>query len=149
MLFVSSELPANCVMVSGSSSNELAKIGGMTPAVLSFSGKWLRSACIMPRWVARLGYWISKRRCARSTKLITRIRITIMAMKPTMITGEIEPVRPPSNRFAAKLGNCATIPAMMIRETPLPMPRLVICSPSQSRNIVPPTRLITAPIRNM
>jgi hypothetical protein len=53
------EFPANCVMVSGNSSSELAKIGGMTPAVLIFSGRWLRSACIMPRWLARLGYWIS------------------------------------------------------------------------------------------
>ena len=64
-------------------------------------------------------------------------------------TALIEPVRPPSNRFAAKVGNCATMPAMMISETPLPMPRLVICSPSHSRNIVPPTRLMTAPMRNM
>ncbi len=66
-----------------------------------------------------------------------------------MRTGEIEPLRPPSNRFVAKLGNWATIPAMMISETPLPIPRLVICSPSQRRNIVPPTRLMTAPMRNI
>ena len=38
---------------------------------------------------------------------------------------------------------------MMISETPLPIPRLVICSPSHSRNMVPPTRLMTAPMRNM
>ena len=40
------------------------------------------------------------------------------------------------------------MPAMMISEMPLPMPRLVICSPSHIRNIVPPTRLITAAMRN-
>ena len=33
------------------------------------------------------------------------------------------------------------MPAMMISETPLPMPRLVICSPIHIRNKVPPTRL--------
>ena len=38
---------------------------------------------------------------------------------------------------------------MMISETPLPMPRLVICSPSHIRNMVPPTRLITAVTRNI
>ena len=37
-------------IVSGISSSELAKIGGITPAVLILSGRWLRSLCI-PRWV--------------------------------------------------------------------------------------------------
>ena len=49
------ELPANWVIVSGSSSSELAKIGGITPAVLILSGRWLRSACIMPFWRGTLG----------------------------------------------------------------------------------------------
>ena len=40
------------------------------------------------------------------------------------------------------------MPAMMISETPLPMPRLVICSPIHIRNRVPPTRLIVAATRN-
>jgi hypothetical protein len=31
-------------------------MAGMTPAVLIFNGRWLRSACIMPRCVARFGY---------------------------------------------------------------------------------------------
>ncbi|MGC3943833.1 MAG: hypothetical protein QM762_04700 [Chryseolinea sp.] len=50
-----------------------------------------------------------------------------------------EPVRPPSNRLAIAVGICATMPAMMISEVPLPIPREVICSPIHSRNIVPPT----------
>ncbi len=36
-------LPANWVMVSGISSSDEAKIGGITPAVLILSGRWLRS----------------------------------------------------------------------------------------------------------
>ena len=40
------------------------------------------------------------------------------------------------------------MPAMMISDMPLPMPRLVICSPSHIRNIVPPTSEITAATRN-
>ena len=35
------------------------------------------------------------------------------------------------------LGSRATIPAMMISEMPLPIPRSVICSPIHIRNIVP------------
>ena len=66
----------------------------------------------------------------------------------TIVNDEIEPERPPSNRLPMNTGICATIPAMMISDTPLPIPRAVICSPIHSRNIVPPTRLITAPTRN-
>ena len=37
---------------------------------------------------------------------------------------------------------------MMISDTPLPMPRLVICSPIHIRNMVPPTRLTVPAISN-
>ena len=52
--------------VAGSSSSEEAKIGGMTPEVLSFSGRCEVSPWNMrlPTW--RFGYWISSRRWARS-----------------------------------------------------------------------------------
>ena len=39
------------------------------------------------------------------------------------------------------------MPAKMISEMPLPMPRAVICSPSHIRNMVPPTSVMTAEIR--
>ena len=35
------------------------------------------------------------------------------------------------------------MPAKMISEAPLPMPRAVICSPSHIRNMVPPVSVIT------
>ena len=35
------------------------------------------------------------------------------------------------------------MPAKMISEEPLPTPREVICSPSQTRNIVPPVSVTT------
>ncbi len=38
------------------------------------------------------------------------------------------------------------MPAKMISETPLPMPREVICSPSHIRNIVPPVSVTTVEI---
>ena len=57
------------------------------------------------------------------------------------------PVRPSSRVETKACGRFATIPAKMIRLMPLPMPRAVICSPSHIRNIVPPTRVITAESR--
>ena len=41
-------------------------------------------------------------------------------------------------------GMLATMPAKMMSEMPLPMPREVICSPSHIRNIVPPVSVTTA-----
>ena len=41
------------------------------------------------------------------------------------------------------------MPAKMMSEMPLPMPRSVICSPSHMRNIVPVVSVIIAVIRNM
>ena len=63
-------------------------------------------------------------------------------------SGDSVPVRPPSNIWASVVGSWATMPAMMISETPLPMPRLVICSPSHIRNMVPPIRVTTVVMRN-
>ena len=39
------------------------------------------------------------------------------------------------------------MPARMISEMPLPMPRAVICSPSHIRNIVPPVSVIVVEMR--
>ena len=140
--------PANWSTVSGISSSDEAKIGGMTPAVLSLSGRWLRSCCIMPRAVWRLGYWIRTRRWARSMKQMNMTSATTAMTMPNTTIGSIVPVRPPSNSWASDRGSEATIPAMMISDTPLPMPRLVICSPIHIRNSVPPTRLMVAATRN-
>ena len=56
---------------------------------------------------------------------------------------EIAPWRPSSNVPKMAEGNSATMPAKMIRDVPLPMPRLVICSPSHIRNKVPPVNVTT------
>ena len=45
------------------------------------------------------------------------------------------------------VGRLATMPAKMISEVPLPMPREVICSPSHIRNMVPPVSVITVEMR--
>ena len=45
-------------------------------------------------------------------------------------------------------GSRATMPARMIIEMPLPMPRSVICSPSHIRNMVPVVMVTVATSRN-
>ena len=59
--------------VAGSSSSEEAKIGGITPEVLIFSGRNEVSPPNMrlPTW--RLGYCTSSRRCARSMNTMDTI----------------------------------------------------------------------------
>jgi hypothetical protein len=78
-----------------------------------------------------------------------RTRPTASATIAATSSGSIVPVRPPSKICARCTGSEATMPAMMISETPLPMPRLVICSPIHMRNNVPPTRLMVAATRNI
>ena len=58
-----------------------------------------------------------------------------MAITPS----DMEPTRPNSKVCAKALGILAIIPTVIISEEPLPTPREVICSPSQTINIVPPT----------
>ena len=72
---------------------------------------------------------------------------TTMTRMPTMSAGLIAPERPEARNCASAAGTWAMIPVKMIRLMPLPMPRLVICSPSHIRNMVPPTRVITQEMR--
>ena len=68
--------------VVGSNSSEEAKIGGITPEVLSLSGRCedCPSNMRLPTW--RFGYWIRRRRCARSMN-------TMKAITATAITSTI------------------------------------------------------------
>src|SRR6266566_1925750 len=77
------------------------------------------------------------RRCARSTNTINA---TIPAMKTrTRISVRIErfPCRICWKRPETAEGRRTTIPAKMISEIPLPIPRSVICSPTNMMKIVP------------
>ncbi len=133
--------------VVGSSSSEEAKIGGITPEVLSLSGRcedW-PSNMRLPTW--RLGYWISSRRWARSMKTMKVITATTMTMTARIRPVDKAPWRPSSSVPAIASGRRATMPARMISEMPLPMPREVICSPSHIRNMVPPVSVTTVEMR--
>ncbi len=122
----------------------------MTPEVLSFNGMcWVSPPVIRVAETWRFGYWISTLRCARSTKTMPAITTNAITRKPTMTKAGSAPVLPSSRVWANAAGMPATMPAKMIREMPLPMPRWVICSPSHIRNIVPPTRVtVVTPRKN-
>jgi len=55
--------------------------------------------------------------------------------------GPSSPVRASSSVPPTAEGSPATMPAKMISEMPLPMPRSVTCSPSHMRNMVPVTNV--------
>ena len=129
--------------VAGSSSSDEAKIGGMTPEVLSFSGRCEASPpnILLPTW--RFGYCTRMRRCARSMKTMKVTTPTAMSRNRTMKMPESAPVRPSSRSAAKADGMRATMPEKMMSEMPLPTPRAVICSPSHIRKMVPPVRVTT------
>ena len=137
----------NCAAVIGSSSSEEAKIGGMTPAELSFSGRCEESPWNIRLPTCRFGYWISRRRWARSMNTMAATTNSISASSRSSRPTDSEPVRASSNRPTSAAGKPATMPAKMMSEMPLPTPRCVICSPSHIRNSVPPTSVMTVVMR--
>ena len=70
--------------VIGSNKSELAKIGGITPAVFILRGRWDESATLFPAPGCLLGYWIVILLCALSMKTINAITATDMTSKKTM-----------------------------------------------------------------
>ena len=84
---------------------------------------------------------------ARSMNTMKVITPTAMIITPMITAGLSTPDRPWLKNCASAAGTSATIPTKISRDTPLPMPRAVICSPSHSRNMVPPTRVITQEAR--
>src|SRR3984957_351778 len=85
---VPAEKPA---MVAGISSIELAKIGGITPEVLIFSGICVESPPNMrlPTW--RFGYCTTIRRCARSMNTIKATTATDITRKMMINIGDKAP----------------------------------------------------------
>ena len=120
-------------------------MGGITPAVLIFSGrKELSPPYIrLPCW--RLGYCTRSRLCARSKKTMASTTPTDNTTTNRNSSGLICPVRVCDSICQSVMGRRATMPAKMIKEEPLPTPRLVICSPIH-RNRLPPVSVATVEI---
>jgi len=82
-------LAVNWATVVGSISSDEAKMAGITPAVLTFSGRKLRSPPVMrlPSW--RFGYWIRRRRWARSMKTMKTMTATAMMAMNSRVKADI------------------------------------------------------------
>ena len=84
------------------------------------------------------------RRWARSTNTTNAVTPATISTRISARAGFISPLRTSSSVPPIAAGRPATMPARMIIEMPLPMPRSVICSPSHIRNIVPATSVSVA-----
>ena len=127
----------------GNNNRAEAKIGGITPGTFILSGKWEESPANILFPICRLGYWTIIFLWERSIKTIKATTDIANRNIPIISIDEIEPVLPCSKIWANALGSSATIPEKIIRETPLPIPLEVICSPSHNKNITDPTRVTT------
>ena len=76
-------------------------------------------------------------------KTINAITPTAISTSSIMNAADRAPVLPSSRVPANACGRLATIPAKIIKDIPLPIPRAVICSPSHIKKTVPPTKVIT------
>ena len=89
------------------------------------------------RPTSRFAYCTVTRRWPRSMKMIAPTTTTIITSSSSRRMSPICPVRSWSNVVITARGRPLTIPAKMMSDIPLPMPRSVICSPSHMMNAVP------------
>ena len=68
-------------IVAGNMMIDEAKIGGMTPEVLTFRGKWVLWPPYMRRPTTRWAYWTWMRRWPRSTKTMNPTTTTISTIR--------------------------------------------------------------------
>ena len=116
---------------------EEAKITGMTPAVLTRSGRCVVCPPYMRRPTMRLAYWTGIRRWPRSTNTIAATTAAIATSSSSAASRLSSPRWIIWKVSSTARGKPTTIPAKMIRLIPLPTPRSVICSPSHMMKAVP------------
>ena len=121
-----------------------AKMIGMTPAALIFSGRYWRTPpyCLLP--MTRFAYCTGTLRTACTMAMAAMMTRNQMTSSTTRMRGPPTPL--PWNFWPISAtrayGRRATIPIMMIREIPLPIPRSVMRSPSHITNMVPAIRMM-------
>ena len=76
---------ASCVAITGKDRIEEAKITGMTPPALTFSGMWVDCPPITRRPTTRLAYCTGMRRSPRSTRTMKATTAIIMASSMTRV----------------------------------------------------------------
>ena len=130
--------------VTGRSRSDDAKIGGMTPDVFSLSGRCEESPWNMRLPICRFGYWMSRRRCARSTKTMTRDHDQRDDDHAEDDGVDSAPSRPSSRVPTRRCGMFGDDAGKDDQRDAVADAAAVICSPSHIRNIVPPVSVTTA-----
>ena len=114
-----------------------AKMIGMTPAMVTFSGRYCVWPWYMRRPRTRLAYWTGIRRWPSLMK--TTAATTTMAT----ITNGIRRANASGPLMIGPIccGMLPTMPAKMMKLMPLPSPRSLISSPSHISRMVPAVKL--------
>ena len=105
---------------------------GITPAWLTLSGRYVDVPPYMRRPTMRLAYWTGMRRWPCSTN-------TTPMMMISAATQTAANTRPPrlSRMVLPSIGMRAAMPAKIISDMPLPMPRSVTSSPIHITSAAP------------
>ncbi len=110
----------------------------MTPAWLTFSGRYVDVPPYMRRPTMRLAYCTGMRRWPCSTNTTP----TMMASAATQTAAKMTPPRL-SRMLLPSPGMRAAMPTKISSDMPLPMPRSVISSPIHITSAAPPVITIT------
>ena len=136
-------------IVAGNSNKLDAKMGGITPAVFTRSGKCVDWPPYIFRPTWRLAYWMGMRRWARSMKTTPMSTATIKITRARAMNRLMSPSLMSWKDFTRAPGMPTTIPEKIIREIPLPIPFSVICSPSHMMSTVPAVRVSMVMMRKV
>ena len=133
----------NCARVAGNMMIDDAKMGGMTPDVLILSGRCV----VCPPYIflptIRFAYCTGMRRCPVSMNTMTPTTATMKTARKITARIPISPVDTSRKVLITPSGPRQTMPAKMMSEMPLPIPRSVICSPSHMMKAVPAVSVMT------
>ncbi len=121
----------------GNSRMLMAKMIGITPAIVTFRGRYCVWPWYMRRPRTRLAYWTGIRRWPSLMKTTPAMTMIPMMMNGTIRSRPSGPLTTPP----AWCGMRPTMPAKMMKLMPLPRPRSLMSSPSHMSRMVPAVQL--------
>ena len=131
----------NWPIVGGNASSAAAKMIGMTPAMFTRIGRYVDPPVVIRRPTCRFAYWIGIRRWPSWMNTTETITHRASSGKNSLVVG------PPSIHARTASGARSMIDAKISSEMPLPIPRLVICSPNHISSVVPAVSVTTISTR--
>ena len=139
-----------CIIIAGNVKNDDANIIGITPAIANFNGICVFCAptIFLPTTFLEYCTGTLLSACCTNTTPVTRIKapttIPIAVNRPVVLNPFCVTIS--LHIVAIPLGYLETIPINISSEIPLPIPLLVICSPSHINIDVPATKAVTTNI---